>query len=195
GYDSFRLPQDQIIDAVINGNDTLALLPTGGGKSVCFQVPALINNGICLVISPLLALIDDQVNRLNQLNIKALSITGSLSPEEISDRLDNAMFGNYKFLYIAPERLKHEWILSRIIQLPLNLIAIDEAHCISQWGHDFRPAYLEIGKLKEWTTNIPFIALTASANNRVQQDIITHLNLNNPKVFKNSFYREELHYG
>lgn len=195
GYDTFRSPQEHIIESVVQGNDTLALLPTGGGKSICFQIPALMSNGICLVISPLIALIEDQINQLKSRNIKALSISGNLSNEEISNLLDNSMFGNYKFLYIAPERLKNEWILSRIIQLPINLVAIDEAHCISQWGHDFRPAYLEIGKLKEWLPEIPFIALTASANNRVQEDIIKILQLQNPKTFKKTFLREELYYG
>ena len=174
GYENFRPQQEQIINSVIQGFDTLALLPTGGGKSLCFQVPALMNEGICLVISPLIALIQDQINRLKELNIKALSISGNLTTDEISTLLDNALYGNYKFLYIAPERLKNEWILSRIIQLPINLVAVDEAHCISQWGHDFRPAYLEIGQLKEWLPTVPFIALTASANQRVQDDIVNN---------------------
>lgn len=195
GYDAFRPPQEQIIESVVQKNDTLALLPTGGGKSICFQVPALMTNGICLVISPLIALIEDQINRLKEQNIKALSISGNLSIEEISTLLDNSMYGNYKFLYIAPERLKNEWIISRIIQLPINLVAIDEAHCISQWGHDFRPTYLELGKLKEWLPTIPFIALTASANKRVQQDIIDSLLLKDPQVFQKSFLRNEIYYG
>lgn len=195
GYDHFREPQEQIIESVLNGNDTLALMPTGGGKSICFQIPALMNDGICLVISPLIALIEDQINQLKERNIKALSITGNLSTEEISNLLDNCLYGNYKFLYMAPERLKNEWILSRIIQLPINLVAIDEAHCISQWGHDFRPAYLEVGNLKEWLPKIPFIALTATANNRVEEDVITFAKLDSPKIIKKSFLRKELHYG
>lgn len=195
GYENFRPQQEQIINSVIQGFDTLALLPTGGGKSLCFQVPALMNEGICLVISPLIALIEDQINRLKELNIKALSISGNLTTDEISTLLDNALYGNYKFLYIAPERLKNEWILSRIIQLPINLVAVDEAHCISQWGHDFRPAYLEIGQLKEWLPTVPFIALTASANQRVQDDIVNNLQLKNPEIFKKSFLRDELSYG
>jgi len=195
GYDAFRVPQEQIIASVMQGNDTLALLPTGGGKSICFQIPAMLKEGICLVISPLIALMEDQVNQLKERNIKALSISGNLSVDNISDLLDNCQYGNYKFLYIAPERLKNEWILSRIIQLPINLVAIDEAHCISQWGHDFRPSYLEIGHLKEWLPQVPFMALTASANNRVEDDIIQYGKLNKPKVFKKSFLRAELHYG
>ena len=195
GYETFRFPQEQVIESVVQKNDTLVLLPTGGGKSICFQIPALLSNGICLVISPLIALIEDQINQLKERNIKALSISGNLSTEEISDLLDNSQFGNYKFLYIAPERLKSEWILSRLIQLPINLIAVDEAHCISQWGHDFRPAYLEIGKLKEYLPSIPYIALTASANKRIQEDIINNLQLTNTQIFKKSFLREELYYG
>lgn len=195
GHDAFKHPQEQIIESVLQGNDTLALLPTGGGKSICFQIPALLNNGICLVISPLIALIEDQVNQLKDRNIKALAITGNLSVDEISNLFDNCLYGNYKFLYLAPERLKNEWIISRLIQLPINLVAIDEAHCVSQWGHDFRPAYLQIGSLKEWLPTVPFIALTASANNRVQEDIITLCRLNQPKIFKKSFVRDELYYG
>lgn len=195
GYDGFREPQEQIITSVLEGNDALVLLPTGGGKSICFQVPALINEGICLVISPLIALMEDQVNQLKRRNIKALSISGNLSTGEVSALLDNCQFGNYKFLYIAPERLKSEWVLSRIIQLPINLVAIDEAHCISQWGHDFRPSYLEIGSLKEWLPTVPFVALTASANQRVENDIIHFAKLNQPKIFKKTFFRDELHYG
>lgn len=194
-HDSFRFPQQEIIESVVQGNDTLALLPTGGGKSICFQIPALLTDGICLVISPLIALIEDQIDQLKQRNIKALAISGNLSADEISNLLDNSLYGNYKFLYIAPERLKNEWILSRIVQLPINVVAIDEAHCISQWGHDFRPAYLELGKLKEWLPNTPFIALTASANKRVQNDIVTNLQFKNHQTFKKSFFRSELHYG
>ena len=195
GYDDFRAPQKEIIQSILDKNDTLVLLPTGGGKSVCFQIPALLNEGICLVVSPLIALIEDQINQLKDRNIKALSIVGNLSTADISALLDNAQFGGYKFLYIAPERLKNEWIFSRIIQLPINLIALDEAHCISQWGHDFRPAYLEVNKLKEWLPEVPIVALTASATEKVQHDIIEIANLKTPKVFKKSFNREELYYG
>lgn len=195
GHDAFRPPQEHIIESVLQGNDTLALLPTGGGKSVCFQIPALLTDGICLVISPLIALMEDQVNQLKERNIKALSISGNLSTDEISDLLDNALYGGYKFLYIAPERLKNEWVLSRILQLKISLVALDEAHCISQWGHDFRPAYLDVGRLKEWLPDVPFIALTASANKRVEEDIVKIAALQNPKIFKKSFLRNELSYG
>ena len=195
GHDAFRPPQEHIIESVLQGSDTLVLLPTGGGKSVCFQIPALLTDGICLIISPLIALMEDQVNQLKERNIKALSVSGNLSTDEISDLLDNALYGGYKFLYIAPERLKNEWVLSRILQLKINLVALDEAHCISQWGHDFRPAYLDVGRLKEWLPDVPFIALTASANKRVEEDIIKMASLNAPRIFKKSFLRTELSYG
>src|SRR5690606_13401886 len=139
------------------------LLPTGGGKSVCFQIPALMQPGICLVISPLIALMKDQVRNLEQKGLKAISLAGPMSEERISELLDNSAFGPYKFLYLSPERLQVSWILERLRKLPLNLIAVDEAHCISQWGHDFRPAYLQISALKSHFPEVPFLALTASA--------------------------------
>ncbi len=193
-HESFREPQEEIIQSVLNGNDTFALLPTGGGKSVCFQIPAIQLNGICLVISPLIALMKDQVQNLQSKNIKAIALTGGVSQDDVIDILDNCQFGNYKFLYLSPERLQHDWIVERLKQLPINLIAIDEAHCVSQWGHDFRPAYLKISALKEHFPTTPFLALTATANKRVQEDICTHLALVNPKVFTKSFTRENLAY-
>ena len=193
-HDSFREPQEAIIQSVLDGNDTFALLPTGGGKSVCFQIPAMMLNGICLVISPLIALMKDQVQNLQSRNIKAIALTGGISQDDIIDILDNCQFGNYKFLYLSPERLQHDWIVERLKQLPINLIAIDEAHCVSQWGHDFRPAYLKISALKTHFPSTPFLALTATANKRVQEDICTHLALVNPKVFTKSFTRENLAY-
>jgi len=193
-HETFRTPQEEIIQSVLDGNDTFALLPTGGGKSVCFQIPALILNGICLVVSPLIALMKDQVQNLQSRNIKAIALTGGVSQDEVIDILDNCQFGNYKFLYLSPERLQHDWIVERLKQLPINLIAIDEAHCVSQWGHDFRPAYLKISALKEHYPSTPFLALTATANKRVQEDICTNLALVNPKVFTKSFTRENLAY-
>ena len=193
-HKTFRTPQEEIIQSVLDGNDTFALLPTGGGKSVCFQIPALLLNGICLVISPLIALMKDQVQNLQSRNIKAIALTGGVSQDEVIDILDNCQFGNYKFLYLSPERLQHDWIVERLKQLPINLIAIDEAHCVSQWGHDFRPAYLKISALKEHFPTTPFLALTATANKRVQEDICTNLALVNPKVFTKSFTRENLAY-
>lgn len=169
-------------------------MPTGGGKSICFQVPTLMQPGICLVISPLVALMKDQVANLQKRDIKAMAITGGISPDEMIDLLDNAQFGNYKFLYLSPERLQSDWILDRIKNLPINLIAVDEAHCVSQWGHDFRPAYLKIAGLKKLFPKVPFLALTASATDRVQEDITLQLALENPVVFKKSFARENLAY-
>jgi ATP-dependent DNA helicase RecQ len=193
-HDAFRLPQESIIAAVLEGKDTFGLMPTGGGKSICFQVPAMMMEGICLVISPLVALMKDQVQNLQNRGIKAIAMTGGIHQDEISNLLDNCQFGNYKFLYLSPERLQSDWILDRIKNLPINLIAIDEAHCVSQWGHDFRPAYLKIAKLKEHFPKAPFLALTASATKRVQEDLILQLQLTNPAIFTKSFARENLAY-
>jgi ATP-dependent DNA helicase RecQ len=193
-HDSFREPQEQIINTVLDGKDVFALLPTGGGKSICFQVPGMLLDGICLVISPLIALMKDQVENLQKRNIKAIALVGGTSQNDIIDILDNCQFGNYKFLYLSPERLQHDWILERLKQLKISLIAIDEAHCVSQWGHDFRPAYLKISKLKVAFPKTSFLALTASATAKVQDDIIENLGLENPKIFKKSFERKNLAY-
>ncbi|OIQ15324.1 MAG: recombinase RecQ [Flavobacterium sp. MedPE-SWcel] len=193
-HDSFREPQDKIIQTVLEGKDAFALMPTGGGKSVCFQVPTMMKSGLCLVISPLIALMKDQVVNLSTRGIKAIALTGGLSSDAISDQLDNCKFGDYKFLYVSPERLQADWIIERIKELPISIVAIDEAHCVSQWGHDFRPAYLKIAKLKTHLPHVPFLALTASATKRVQEDIITQLGLENPVVYKKSFARENIAY-
>ena len=193
-HDKFRSLQKEIITSVLNSHDTFVLMPTGGGKSVCFQIPALMKDGICLVISPLVALMKDQVANLQKRNIKAIALTGGIRSEEMIDLLDNCEFGNYKFLYLSPERLQSDWILERIKNLPINLITIDEAHCVSQWGHDFRPAYLKISELKKHFPEIPFLALTATATPRVKTDIITHLGLHEPQVFEKSFARENIAY-
>lgn len=193
-HDAFRTPQEDIINSVLSGNDTFGLMPTGGGKSITFQVPAMMMEGICLVISPLIALMKDQVQNLQNKGIKAIALTGGISADDMIDLLDNCEFGNYKFLYISPERLQNDWILERIKNLPINLIAIDEAHCVSQWGHDFRPAYLKISKLKEYFPKVAFLALTASATKRVQDDIILQLQLENPTIYTKSFERENLAY-
>lgn len=193
-HDEFREPQQAIIDSVLSGKDTFALMPTGGGKSVCFQIPALMQDGICLVVSPLVALMKDQVKNLQLRDIKAMALTGGLSVDETSALLDNCQFGHYKFLYLSPERLQSEWIVGRLKALPINLIAIDEAHCVSQWGHDFRPAYLKISALKEYFPKVPFLALTASATERVKLDIIAQLALDNPAIFTKSFERKNLAY-
>lgn len=193
-HDAFREPQEEIIASVLEGKDTFALMPTGGGKSICFQVPAMMQEGICLVISPLIALMRDQVQNLQNKGIKAIALTGGIHQNEIIDLLDNCQFGNYKFLYLSPERLQNDWILERIKNLPINLIAVDEAHCVSQWGHDFRPAYLKIARLKEYFPKIPFLALTASATTRVKEDIIIQLKLDDPTIFSKSFYRANIAY-
>ncbi|PWA05436.1 RecQ family ATP-dependent DNA helicase [Flavobacterium psychrotolerans] len=193
-HDVFRSMQNEIIDSVLNGKDTFALMPTGGGKSICFQVPAMMKDGICLVISPLVALMKDQVANLQKRDIKAIALTGGIKSEEMIDLLDNCEFGNYKFLYLSPERLQSDWILERIKNLPLNLIAIDEAHCVSQWGHDFRPAYLKISSLKNHFPKVPFLALTATATPKVKDDIIAELGLHHPDFFQKSFARDNIAY-
>ena len=193
-HDQFRSLQNEIIDTVISGKDALAILPTGGGKSICFQVPALMQEGICLVISPLVALMKDQVANLQARDIKAIALTGGIRNDEMINLLDNCQFGNYKFLYLSPERLQSDWILDRIKNLPINLIAIDEAHCVSQWGHDFRPAYLKISDLKKHFQKVPFLALTATATTKVKEDIIKETGLENPTVFQKSFARENIAY-
>ncbi|EIA10623.1 ATP-dependent DNA helicase RecQ [Flavobacterium frigoris] len=193
-HNSFRSLQNEIIDSVLSGEDTFALMPTGGGKSVCFQIPAMMNEGICLVISPLVALMKDQVANLQKRNIKAIALTGGIRSDEMIDLLDNCQFGNYKFLYLSPERLQSDWILERIKNLPINLITIDEAHCVSQWGHDFRPAYLKISNLKTYFPKVPFLALTATATPEVKVDIINELGLNEPRIFEKSFARKNIAY-
>ena len=193
-HDAFREPQEAIIASVLEGKDTFALMPTGGGKSICFQVPGMMMEGICLVISPLIALMRDQVQHLQNKGIKAIALTGGIHSDEIINLLDNCQFGNYKFLYLSPERLQNDWILERIKNLPINLIAIDEAHCVSQWGHDFRPAYLKIAQLKDYFPKVPFLALTASATPRVKEDVMVQLKLDNPQIFTKSFYRDNIAY-
>jgi ATP-dependent DNA helicase RecQ len=193
-HDAFRTPQEAIINSVLEGKDTFGLMPTGGGKSITFQVPALMMEGICLAISPLVALMKDQVENLQSKGIKAIALTGGIHSEELIDLLDNCQYGNYKFLYLSPERLQSDWVLERIKNLPINLITIDEAHCVSQWGHDFRPAYLKIAKLKEFFPKTPFLALTATATSKVQEDIIAQLQMQNPQVYTKSFARENLAY-
>lgn len=194
GYTTFRKPQEEIIQAVLQKKDTIALLPTGGGKSVCFQVPALITEGVCLVISPLIALMQDQVENLKKRNIKAATIKSGLSQDEIITLFDSIKFGNYKFLYLSPERLQTSLIQQKIKELKISFVAIDEAHCISEWGHDFRPTYRNIKVLKELKPDVNFIALTATANKQVLEDISKNLELKQPQLFKKSFFRENLAY-
>ncbi len=191
-YDQFRGPQEKIIEAVLQKKDVVAILPTGGGKSICFQVPALAQEGICIVITPLIALMQDQVKQLKTLGISAIAIHSGLSNREIDIQLDNCVYGKIKFLYLSPERLQTEIFQVRFKKMNVNLIAIDEAHCISQWGHDFRPPYLQISVLRELSPEIPMIALTASATPPVQEEIASKLTLRNPGIFKSSFARENL---
>ena len=193
-FDTFRHPQETIISSVKNGTDTIALLPTGGGKSICFQVPTLLKDGVCIVISPLIALMNDQVKSLQNRNIKAVALTSKLSQDEIVTIFDNLQFGNYKFLYLSPEKLQSEFIQKKIQQLDIQLIAVDEAHCISEWGHDFRPSYLNINIIRELHPIIPVIALTASATEKVLNDIIKNLDLKEPEIVKKSFFRANLAY-
>ncbi len=192
GHGGFRGSQENIISSILEGRDVLALLPTGGGKSVCFQIPALMQEGICIVVSPLIALIHDQVDDLRKKGIKAVSLAGSIPQLELIDLLDNCQYGNYKFLYLSPERLKQEIVLKKLEEINVNLIAIDEAHCISQWGHDFRPAYLECDRLRAIFPEIPVIALTATATDQVIKDILDSLKFIDPLVVKDSFSRDNI---
>ena len=196
GYDSFRPLQKEIIDSVFSKADTLALMPTGGGKSLCYQVPAMMTEGICLVISPLIALMKDQVYHLKKRNIAALSIHSGMKFIEVKKTLDNAAYGNFKFLYVSPERLETELFLEYISILKVSLIAVDEAHCISQWGYDFRPPYLRIASLRKHYPNTPVLALTASATLEVQNDICNKLEFkNNYQIFQQSFERPNLSFS
>ena len=196
GYENFRPLQEDIINSVMEGNDTLALLPTGGGKSICFQVPALAMDGICLVISPLIALIKDQVEALKKKGILALSIYSGMNFLEVKKTLQNATYGNYKFLYVSAERLETNLFLDFLPLMKINLVAVDEAHCISQWGYDFRPPYMRIAALKEHLPNVPFLALTASATLTVQNDICNKLLFGiHHRRFQQSFERANLSYS
>ncbi|WP_412468648.1 ATP-dependent DNA helicase RecQ [Pedobacter sp. KLB.chiD] len=194
GYQAFRPLQEDIIASVLEGKDTLALLPTGGGKSICFQVPALVKEGICIVVSPLIALMKDQVEHLKSKGIEAIAIYAGMGKREIDILLDNCIYGKVKFLYLSPERLLSELVQVRISYMNVNLIAVDEAHCISQWGYDFRPPYLQLSKLREILPDIPVVALTATATEFVRQDIVAKLEMKDPQVFVKSFARDNLSY-
>ncbi|WP_339607231.1 ATP-dependent DNA helicase RecQ [uncultured Roseivirga sp.] len=199
GYNAFRPLQQDIINASLEGNDVLALLPTGGGKSICFQIPALVNEGLCVVVSPLIALMKDQVYQLKKRGISAESLHAGMSKREIDFALDNCVNADIKFLYVSPERLKTELFQERIKIVRdtrgVNLIAVDEAHCISQWGYDFRPAYLEIATIRELLPETPTMALTATATEKVKVDIQERLEFRNKKVFTKSFARANLSYS
>lgn len=193
-HSEFRTGQLEAIQAILEGNDTFVLMPTGGGKSVCYQIPALLKEGICIVVSPLIALMSDQVNQLKAKGIKAVQITGGISADEISTLLDNCSYGNYKFLYLSPERIQQEWIVERLKTMEVSMVAVDEAHCVSQWGHNFRPAYQKITVLREALPKCAFMALTASATPKVAKEIIEGLSLHAPVKIQTSFYRSNLAY-
>jgi len=197
GYDNFRPLQAEIIDSVLAGKDTLALMPTGGGKSLCFQIPALVQEGLCLVISPLIALMKDQVENLKNRGIQAAAIYTGMSYDKQRTALDNCLFGPYRCLYVSPERLESEDFRKRLAELPITLIAVDEAHCISQWGYDFRPSYLKIAEIRQSINHqsiIPLLALTATATPDVVDDIQHKLAFREKNVLKKSFARENLSY-
>jgi len=194
GHTQFRLKQQEIIKQVIDKKDTLALLPTGGGKSICYQVPALMQEGICLVISPLIALMDDQVRFLKSKGIKSISITSGMHYNEIDTALTNCIYGGVKFLYLSPERLQNELVQTRIKEMNINLITVDEAHCISEWGHNFRPAYRHISEIREIIPDTPILALSATATTSVINDIQNNLDFKEHNLIQSSFVRENLSY-
>jgi ATP-dependent DNA helicase RecQ len=194
GYDAFRPLQEDVINSVLKGNDTLALMPTGAGKSVCFQVPALAKDGFCLVISPLIALMQDQVKRLKEQDIPAAFLHAGMHRTEVKQALDNMLYGPYKLLYISPERLQTDLFRDYLPEFNINLLAIDEAHCISQWGYDFRPSYLKIAEVREEFPDVPVLALTASATKEVQEDIVNKLGLRKPEILSRSFKRDNIYY-
>ena len=195
GFDSFRPMQEQIINSVMGGCDTLALMPTGGGKSLTYQVPTMTRDGICIVITPLIALMKDQVDNLRRRGISAIAIHSGLTPRQIDIALDNCVYGDIKFLYVAPERLSTEIFRLRVQRMNVSLLAVDEAHCISQWGYDFRPSYLHIADIRKLIPDTPVLALTASATKVVEEDIIDKLKLSEPAILRSSFTRDNLSYS
>lgn len=194
GHQGFRPLQEEIVQSVLSGKDTMALLPTGGGKSICFQVPAMALEGVCIVISPLIALMNDQVHNLRLRGISAVAINSALSSREIDIALDNAVYGSVKFIYLSPERLQSDIVKVRIQKMKVALVAVDEAHCISEWGHDFRPAYRQIAEMRQLLPEVPVIALTATATQEVVEDIVGGLELKDPAIFRKSFTRPNLIY-
>ncbi len=194
GYEHFRPQQETIIQEILQQKDVIAILPTGSGKSIIYQVAGLALNGLTIVISPLIALMEDQVANLNKLGVKAISLTGNLNFTDLERLLNNAAFGHTNFLFISPERLQNPYVLKRLQQMPVKLITVDEAHCISEWGHDFRPSYTKIHILKEQLPNVPVIALTATAKDEVIKDIEQYLAMNKPKIFKTNVLRTNIAY-
>jgi len=194
GHTNFRPMQEEIIQSVLAMKDTLALLPTGGGKSVCFQIPCLMQDGICIIISPLISLMKDQVEHLKSKGLKSVAITSGMSKNEVDVALGNCIYGNYKFLYLSPERLQNKMVQERIRQMNVNLITVDEAHCISEWGYDFRPSYLHIAEIREVIPNVPILALTATATADIIDDIQEKLLFSEKHLLQSSFVRENLSY-
>lgn len=194
GHSSFRPMQEEIIQSVYEGRDTLGLLPTGGGKSITFQVPALAKEGVCIVVTPLIALMKDQVLNLNKKGIKAISVHSGMSKDEIDIALDNCIYGDFKFLYLSPERLSTELFRTRLLKMNVNLLAVDESHCVSQWGYDFRPSYLKIAETRELIPEVPVLALTATATPQVVDDIMEKLKFRQKNLFQKSFERKNLVY-
>jgi len=194
GYNTFRLKQEEVINSVLKSKDTLALLPTAGGKSICFQVPALMKDGICLVISPLISLMEDQIKYLKSKGIKSVCISSSMNSNDIQTALTNCLYGGIKFLYLSPEKLRDQSVKKKIDQMDINIIAVDEAHCISDWGHNFRPSYRLISEIRDTKKNIPILALTATANKSVVDDIQNNLNFKEKNLIKSTFLRENLSY-
>ncbi|MBR4843631.1 MAG: RecQ family ATP-dependent DNA helicase [Alistipes sp.] len=194
GYSEFRPMQREIIESVLQGRDTLALMPTGGGKSLTYQVPALAMEGLCIVVTPLIALMKDQVDQLKRRGISAVAVHSGIDPRRIEIALDNCTYGDVKMLYIAPERLATEAFRVRLRRMNISLIAVDEAHCISQWGYDFRPSYLQIAEIREYAPNAPILALTASATELVARDIMRHLRFDKENILRSSFARPNLSY-
>ena len=195
GYETFRPLQEEIIDSVLAGRDTLALLPTGGGKSLCYQLPALMTEGLCLVVSPLIALMKDQVQHLNERGIKSACIVSGMSQTDVSTVLNNCLCGSVKLLYVSPERLRHRLFIEHFRQMKVGLIAVDEAHCVSQWGYDFRPPYLQVADIRQYHSKAPLIALTATATPEVADDIRRHLLMRDCSTFVASYVRPNLHYA
>ncbi len=194
GFDAFRPFQKEAIESILNGHDTMLLMPTSGGKSLCYQLPVMMQDGIGVVISPLIALMEDQVDQLLAKDIKAIALTGQINNDDIIRIFDNMTYGGYRFLYLSPERLQQDWIVEKILALKPTLLVVDEAHCVSEWGHDFRPAYLKINVLKDQLKDVPCMALTATATTVVQADIIKYIGLSNPEILKMSFKRQNISY-
>ncbi len=194
GYDKFRPLQEDIINSVLEGRDTLGLMPTGGGKSLTFQVPALLLDGVCIVVTPLIALMKDQKDNLRARGIKATAVYSGMKREEIIVALENCIFGDYKFLYVSPERLKSDLFLAKLSAMKVSMLVVDEAHCISQWGYDFRPSYLQIAEIRQHLPGVPVLALTATATKDVVKDIQKQLLFKNQQVFTKSFHRDNLAY-